>query len=217
VDRAAIDAAVAYEDARAREAVLGAPKALRDLYLGTMLGSVSHELSLMRALGLPLPRRFDFGRAFPFDLDAPGDDPASLHGVAGLGDGELLEVSWNYLPRYPDYAEEIAVFGQDGRIRLSMPGPYLPAHRAELSVQLSDGEIRRDTVSRAGHTTAFVRELAAFADSVADGRPVLSDVAGAAADTAALQAFTAAVGRDLGLDVLTEDAGTEDAGTGSVD
>ena len=205
VDPSAIDAALAYEDARATEAVPGAPKALRDLYLGTMLGSVSHELSLMRALGLPLPRRFDFARAWPFDLDAPGDDPASLHGVADLGDGSLLELGWNYLPRYPDYAEEVAVFGPDGRIRLAMPGPYLAAHRAELSVQLAAGELRRDTAYRAGHTTAFVRELAAFADSVADGRPVLSTVAGAIADTVALQAFTAAIGRDLGLHVRTEE------------
>ncbi len=206
VEPSAFASALAYEDDRAMEAVPGAPKALRDIYLGTMLGSVSHELSLMRALGLPLPRRFDFGRAWPFDVDAPGDDPASLHGVADLGDGSLLEIGWNYLPHYPDYAEEIAVFGPDGRIRLAMPGPYLAAHRAELSVQLFDDEIRRDTVSRAGHTTAFVRELEAFADSIVDGSPVLSDTAGAAADTAALQAFTAAIGRDLGLDVGTETA-----------
>jgi predicted dehydrogenase len=207
VDRAAIDAALAYEDARAAEAVPGAPRALRDIYLGTMLGSVSHELSLMRALGLPLPGRFAFGRAFPFDPEAPGDDPASLHGVADLGDGSLLELSWDFLPHFPDYAEELAVFGPNGRIRIAMPGPYLPAHRAALQVELFDGEVRTDTTYRGGHTTAFVRELAAFADSVANGAPVLSGPAGAAADTAALQRFTAAIGRDLGLDVRTEAEG----------
>jgi predicted dehydrogenase len=207
MDPAVLAAARAYEDARATEAVPGAPKALRDLYLGTMLGSVSHELSLMRALGLPLPRRFDFARAWPFDPGASADRPASLHGVADLGDGSLLELTWAWLPDFPDYAEEIAVFGPAGRIRLSMPGPYLPAHRAELRVELADGEIRRDTTYRASHTTAFVRELGAFAHSVADGAPVFSGAAGAAADTAALQELAAAVGRDLGLDVRTESAG----------
>ena len=204
VDRAVIDAALSYEDLCAQEAVPGAPKALRDLYLGTMLGSVSHELSLMRALGLPLPARFDFARAFPFDPEGPGEDPASLHGVADLGDGSLLEISWNFLPHYPDYAEEVAIFGPDGRIRIAMPGPYLPAHRAALQVELLDGEIRTEATYRGSHTTAFVRELAAFADAVQHGAPVLSTAAGAAADTAALQAFTAAIGRDMGLDVGTE-------------
>ncbi len=206
VDRAAIDAAAACEDARAAEALPGAPEGLRAIYLGALLGSVCHELSLMRALGLPLPGRFDFGRAWPFDPAAPAGEPPSLHGVADLRDGSLLELTWAWLPQFPDYAEEVAVFGAAGRIRLSMPGPYLPAHRAELRVELLDGEVRRDTTYRASHTTAFVRELAAFADSVADGRPVLSTAAGAAADTASLQSFAAAIGRDLGLDVGTEGA-----------
>ena len=204
VDRAAIDRALAYADARAAEALPGAPEGLRALYLGTLLGSVCHELSLMRALAIPLPVRFDFGRAWPFDPAAPTGEPPSLHGVADLPDGSLLELTWAWLPHFPDYAEEVAVFGAAGRVRLAMPGPYLPAHRAEIRVELFDGEIRRDTTYRAGHTTAFVRELAAFADSVADGRPVLSTAAGAAADTAALQSFAAAIGRDFGLDVGTE-------------
>jgi predicted dehydrogenase len=204
VDVSVVEADAAYEAARAEEALPGSTRPLRSLYLRTMIGSVCHELSLMRALGLPLPTHFAFGRAWPFDRDAPLAGPSSLHGVADLGDGSVLELTWTWLPAFPDYAEELAVFGPAGRIRLSMPGPYLPAHRAQLSVELFDGEIRRDTTYRAGHTTAFVRELAAFAESVVHGAPVLSGTAGAIADTVALQAFTAAIGRDLGLDVRTE-------------
>ncbi|MEI8334151.1 MAG: Gfo/Idh/MocA family oxidoreductase [Chloroflexota bacterium] len=204
VDHSVIAADAAYEAARADEALPGATGPLRSLYLRTMLGSVCHELSLMRALAIPLPRRFAFGRAWPFDRDVMLEDPSSIHGVADLGDGSLLELTWAWLPGFPDYAEELAVFGPAGRIRLAMPGPYLPAHRARLQVELFDGEVRRDTTYRAGYTTAFVRELEAFADSVADGAPVLSGAAGAAADIAVLQELTAAIGRDLGVDVGTE-------------
>ena len=177
VDPAAIEADTAYALERTGEALGDAPLALRQLYWGSLLGSVCHELSLLRALGIALPERFEAARAWPFRLDAPATEPPCLHGVADLGDESVLQLSWAWLPHYPDYAEEVAVFGTQGRLRLEMPGPYLPAHRASLHLERVSNGIRAATTYRAGYTTGFVRELEAFAASVMEGAPVLSTAA----------------------------------------
>lgn len=204
VDAAAIAAADTYELERTAEALGDAPLGIRELYRLPLLGSVCHELSLLRALGIPLPASFEAARAWPFEPSSRPDAPPSIHAVADLGDGSILELTWAWLPDYPDYVEEVAVFGTAGRLRLDMPGPYLPAHRATLSVDLFEGERRDTTTSRASHVTAFVRELEAFADSIERGAPVLSDAAGSAADLACLQQLAVAVGRGLGVDIHPE-------------
>lgn len=204
VDRAVLEADSAYALDRAGEALGDAPLALRRLYLSPLLASVSHEMALLRAMGITLPARFEAARAWPFSLDAPFAEPPSLHGVADLGDGSALELSWAWLPNYPDYSEEVAVFGTEGRLRLEMPGPYLPAHRATLSVDRVSNGTRASTTYRMGHMTGFVKELEAFAASVMEGAPVLSTAIGAAADLACLQQFAAAVAVGSGIAIETE-------------
>lgn len=204
VDLAVLEADSAYALERTGEALGNAPLALRQLYLHSLLASVSHELALLRALGISLPARFEAARAWPFHLDMPATEPPCLHGVADLGDGSELQLSWAWLPDYPDYAEEVAVFGTHGRLRLEMPGPYLPAHRAALHLERASNGIRASTTYQAGHTTGFVRELVAFAASVVEGAPVLSTAAGAAADLACLQQFVAAVAAGNGIAIETE-------------
>jgi predicted dehydrogenase len=206
VDLAAIEADSAYAFERTGEALGNAPLALRQLYWDTLLASVSHELALLRALGIALPERFEAARAWPFRPDVPATEPPCLYGVADLGDGSVLQLSWAWLPHYPDYAEEVAVFGTQGRFRLEMPGPYLPAHRASLSVESVSNGIRASTTYRAGHTTGFVRELEAFAASVLEGASVLSTAAGAAADLVCMQQFIAAVAAGSGIAIETEAA-----------
>ncbi len=204
VDRATVAADEAYEVARVTEALGDVPAGIRDLYRGPLLGSICHELSLMRAVGLRVPRRFENARAWPLDPSGGHADLPSVNGVADLGDGSILDLNWTYLPDYPDYFEEIAVFGTHGRMRMEMPGPYLPAHRATLHVERFEGAERRSTAYRSSHVTAFVRELEAFAAAVEDGAPVLSTAAGAAEDVACLQGLAAAVARGLGMDIETE-------------
>jgi predicted dehydrogenase len=203
-DRGAIAAGDAYELDRTAEALGGAPLGLRELYRGPLLGSICHELSLMRAVGLPLPERFESARAWPLDPASGPAAPPSVHAVGDLGDGSILDLTWTWLPDYPDYFEELGVFGTTGRLRMEMPGPYLPGHRAALRVDRVEGDERRSTTYRSSHVTAFVRELEAFAASVDRGEPVLSTAAGAARDIACLQQLVAAIGQGFGIAVDTE-------------
>lgn len=196
-DPALIAAAERYAANGLARALGDAPAGLAGLYTDVLLGSVVHELSVLRALGFRLPAAFDYAdartAAGPLSPDEPAAEPPCLLAVADLGGGTQLQLAWNWVPDYPEYTEEVTIFGAAGRLHLLMPGPYLPAHRAALRVETADGEIRRAATYRAGYRTGFVAELAAFADSIGSGAPARADAAGAGEDTRCLQALLTAV------------------------
>jgi predicted dehydrogenase len=188
-----------YAATRTAEAIGGdAPAGLAQLYNDVLLGSVIHEFSLLRALHVALPTTFDFVDSRPLAVDEVGTAPPCLVAVADLGHGAQLQLAWNWVPDYPEYTEEVDVFGPQGRLKLSMPGPYLPAHRARMRVEQLSGAERVSSSYRSGHTTGFVRELQAFAQSVTAGRPVLSDAAGAREDLRCAQALVGALASRFG-------------------
>jgi predicted dehydrogenase len=195
-----IAAADRYAAARTAEALgATAPAGLAALYNNVLLGSVVHELSLLRGLGFAPPTSYRYADARPLAVEQPAASAPCLLAVGDLGEGVELQLAWNWLPDYPEYTEELAVFGEAGRLYLDMPGPYLPAHRARLRVERASGDERAATTYHSSYITAFVHELAAFADSVQHGAPVLSDAAGAEIDTRSLQAMTAAIAGGAGI------------------
>ena len=205
-DPGAVAAGRAYTDARNDEAMGDSALGVRLLYSDVLLGSVIHELALLRALGLGLPASWDFVSVDPPLGEARASEPPRIMAVGQLPGGAQLQLSWNWVPDFPEYDEEVKVIGSAGRITLQMPGPYLADHRAELTVEsVADGVRHRDVVT-SGFTTAFVRELEAFAASVRDGAPVACDAQGALDDVAALQALAATAGRAAGLRIGGEAA-----------
>ena len=199
VDRGLLDRSLAYSAARLQDALGRSPEGLKSLYENVLLGSVVHELSVLRGLGVGLPSGFDLVSVDPpVTLDAPPGPPRIL-AVGPLPSGGQLQLSWNWVPDYPEYTEEVAVFGSAGRLYLDFPGPYLADSRSRLRVQTADGGLRKDSVSFANHTTAFVHELESFAENVRHGRHPLSDASGAAQDIACLQALLATAGAQHGL------------------
>ena len=205
-DPGAVAAGRAYTDARNDEAMGDSALGVRLLYSDVLLGSVIHELALLRALGLGLPESWDFVSVDPPLGEARAPEPPRIMAIGQLPGGAQLQLSWNWVPDFPEYDEEVKMIGSAGRITLQMPGPYLADHRAELTVEsVSDGVRHRDVVT-SGYTTAFVRELEAFAASVRDGAPVACDARGALDDVAALQALAATAGRATGLRIGGEAA-----------
>ena len=196
----------AYTDRRNDEAMGDSTLGVRLLYSDVLLGSVIHELALLRALGLGLPESWDFVSVDPPLGDSRAPEPPRILAVGQLPGGAQLQLSWNWVPDYPEYDEEVKVIGSAGRVTLSMPGPYLAHHRAHLTVEsMSEGVRHHDSVS-SGFTTAFVRELEAFAASVRDGAAVRCDAQGALDDVACLQRMAARAGRQAGLHVGGEAA-----------
>ncbi|MFM9135274.1 MAG: Gfo/Idh/MocA family protein [bacterium] len=205
-DPDAVAAGRAYTDARNDEAMGDSALGVRLLYSDVLLGSVIHELALLRALGLGLPESWDFVSVDPPLGEARAPEPPRIMAVGQLPGGAQLQLSWNWVPDFPEYDEEVKVIGSAGRITLQMPGPYLADHRAEFTIEsVSDGVRHRDVVT-SGYTTAFVRELEAFAASVRHGAPVECDAQGALDDVAALQSLAVTAGRAAGLRVGGEAA-----------
>jgi predicted dehydrogenase len=183
------------------------------LYRDVLVGSISHELSVLRALGIGLPATFRSAHGWRAITPDPGDpvDLPSVTAVADLDGGALLQLDWLWLPRYPRYQERISIIGTAGEVTLDIPEPYGPNVEAKLRVDLPDGGDTTATVRRAVHDSGFLAELRAFHDSVTAGAPVRSDAEGARQDTACLQALAAAIARDQGMTVGGEAAHGEAA------
>jgi predicted dehydrogenase len=194
----------AYSDARLDEALGATAPGLRRLYEDVLLGSVIHEMALLRALGVGLPESFDFVSVDPSPALDKAPEPPRILAVGALPGGAQLQLSWNWLPDYPEYTEEVVVLGSAGRLTLGMPAPFLAAHRAHLTVQSAHGALRSVTSQFEGHETGFLRELRAFADSIQGGDPVLSDVDGAIDDIRALQALLGSAASREGLAIAGE-------------
>lgn len=192
---------MAYEEEQSRRALPGASDALLSYYRNVLNGSVVHELSLLRALGLELPTEWT-AEAYP-SLEA--SHPANLLATAAVGDVRYV-LNWNWLPEYPDYDEELKVFAANGRLEYHLAKPYLLEERSRLFVQRNEGLERRETTYTEGYETGFLRQLDAFARSIRDGAPVFSDFAGARRDVASLQALAQAIGAARGETVGVEAA-----------
>lgn len=159
-------------------------------YRTVLLASVSHELSVLRALFGLAPIELLHAQVGAATRAAmlsghPLPAPPQLQVAGTLGNSQLA-LSWNWLPDYPEYTEEIALFGQRGRMYLTFPGPYLRDHRAALRIDMLTGADRSEQVLRSDHLTSFMHELLAFHRAIVDGEPVRSDAAGAAYDAEVL-------------------------------
>lgn len=205
-DAAVVGAGRDYTEARNDEAMGDSSLGVRQLYCDVLLGSVIHEMALLRSLGLGLPASWDFVSVNPPLTDARASEPPRILAIGQLPGGAQLQLSWNWVPDYPEYDEEVKVIGSAGRVTLSMPGPYLAHHRARMTVEFTADGLRHRDVVTSGFTTAFIRELEAFAASVRHGADVLCDGAGALEDLACLQRLAAQAGRQAGLHVGGEAA-----------
>ncbi|GAA4220291.1 putative dehydrogenase [Streptosporangium album] len=148
---------------------------VRSLYSGVVLGSLCHDLALLRAFSGP---------------------PATVEHTA-VWDGPSLEVSgalkegryglrWHYLPGHPAYRETVAVHHEDGTLELVFPSPYLLNAPTVLTSSSLDGTTEVRAVHR-DVPEAFERQLEAFHAFVTEGTPPLTGLAGGLADIVTAQ------------------------------
>lgn len=203
-DPTAVDQAHAREVADTRRAIGEVPDGTARLYRSVLAGSLIHELSILRALGFELPTAFSQAEVWPGPWS---DAPPSLLATAQLDAGAQLVLSWNWLPEYPEYREEVALFGRRGRLCIEMAPPYLLEERSTMRLERTSERQTQELVVRGGRDSAFVSQLERFAEAVRGDAPVWSTAAGAAQDLRCLQALVRALAERLGHSVGGEAAG----------
>ena len=188
----ALNAADAATLARALGAV---PEEIAHLYSGAILGSIVHELAVIRYLvGGPLT--VESADAWEHSVALDGRLPG----------GTRVSIRWHYLERYPAYREEVRVHDEAGTVALTFPAPYLLHAPTVLTVVDSDGEGEQRSESR-WTAEAFERQWLAFADFVRGGAAPRAGIAEGRADVVACQAAAALLATRKEVTVGGEAAG----------
>jgi predicted dehydrogenase len=183
-------AALRREDEAVVEQALGkAPGALGTLYTDVLLGSIVHDLAVIRYL-LGGPLTFEWGDAW--------SDSVALAGT--LPQGTRVSVRWHYLERYPAYREEVRIHDDDGTVALAFPAPYLLYAPTTLSVIDGDQDAQRGTRFRST-VEAFEREWLDFARFVHTGEPPRSGLAEGRADVTACQSAATVLAARNGIEL----------------
>lgn len=202
VPSAVLTALAADTEALRREA-LGddVPDVVRRLYTSVLLGSVVHDLALIRDFAGD-PVAIDHADAW---TDGPWPPSVAIDGR--LEGGGRLSIRWHYLTGYPVYRELLRLVFDDATIELEFPSPYLLHAPTALRVVELDGTARRDT-SFGSYAEAFEEELLAFHRLVTDGAPPLASVAQGRADIVTCQRIAARLAEAAGGSVGGEAAVT---------
>lgn len=142
---------------RSTETAIGpdAPREFGDLYANVILGSLIHDISLIRCL---------FGSIRDVEtakLWATEDAPGSIEISGTLSDAARVHLHWHYMEDYPRYRETVTVHHTTGSLELEFTVPYLLNAPTELRVVSRDGDGESVEVIREV-TEAFETELVAF-------------------------------------------------------
>jgi myo-inositol 2-dehydrogenase/D-chiro-inositol 1-dehydrogenase len=202
---AAVLAALRAESDRLVEVAIGpaAAASFGPLYANLLLGSMVHELSVIRAVtGEPGPLAVDHVDVWP-----EGAWPPSASIAARLPSGVRVRIGWHFLDRYPAYREDVRFHHAGGSIELTFPAPYRLNAPTTLAVATGGSETRRrmlfDSVDE-----AFERELAAFARLVRDGAAARTGVADGRTDLVTCQRIAAAWAAQRRVEIGGEAGGT---------
>lgn len=188
VDQTEIQSAVSYEIEQTSLSFPNVSPEFSAYYRNVIHGSLIHETSMLRGLGFELPTEWT-AEVFP---KLEGTTPSSLLAVGVSGDTRFV-LSWNWLPEYPEYDEELKILASNGRVEYHLAKPYVLEERSRLLVQLHDKQERQDTNYSEINETGFLRQLLAFKDSIINGTPVLANLSGVKEDILALEAIANAI------------------------
>jgi predicted dehydrogenase len=189
-------------DALVRQAIGPAADELGRLYGNILLGSIVHELSVIRAVA------GDAGQVVAIDrVDVWPDDafPGSVALAGRLKDGTRLTIGWHFLEDYPAYREDVRFHHVGGSVELTFPSPYRLHHPTRLTVSTGGDETRRGVVFDSIEE-AFETELLAFRDLIRDSGLPRTGIADGLADIVACQRAIARLAAQRGIEIGGEAA-----------
>ena len=170
-------------DELARAAIGEASPAIRRLYTDILLGSLVHDLAVVRSVAGSDPSAIDDADVWPAEAWPPSV------AVAGRLAGETrLAIRWHFLPDYPAYREEVRFHWSAGTVELVFPSPYLLHAPTRLTVVGPLGNARREERIESV-TEAFDEQLLAFHRLVTAGEPPAAGIPEGRADVVTCQAI----------------------------
>lgn len=169
------------------------------LYTDILLGSVVHELALVRAFAGD-PTAVDGAWVWP-----AGAWPPSFEMSGVLPSDGRVSIRWHYLPDYAAYRELIRVVYEQVTIELEFPSPYLMHRPTVLRITSPDGDGRNDEVWTS-IDEAFETELVAFHAMVVSGAAPAAGAIEGRADIVTCQRAIAALARSRGVTIGGEAA-----------
>ena len=171
---------------------------LERLYTEVLLGSVVHDLAVVRMLAGD-PERVEFADAWP---DGTWESVAVEAVCPG---GVRFSLRWHYLDRYPGYREEVRVHHDRGTVGLTFPSPFLLNAPTVLTVTDRDGDSERVRTHRST-VEAFEEELLAFHRLVTEGAPTAAGIAEGRADIVTCQRIVRRLAAGRGIELAGEAA-----------
>jgi predicted dehydrogenase len=154
------------DDARLAAALPDGDDETRYCYRWMLLDNLVHELNMLRgALGEPT-------RVFQARLSRTVCDISLAFGSTEV------HISWVDLPGMAHYRQELAFYGLDRRVTLTLPSPYLRNMPSRLTIEggVEGTPHSWRTVETVSYEEAFKRELLELEASIREKRPPLTDV-----------------------------------------
>lgn len=93
-------------------------------------------------------------------------DGFSIQTLLQYPDQVRCSIDWHFLSHLKDYREEYAFYGNQNRVILQFPSPYLKNAPSPVTVQGGEGELAWEKKVIVSYDEAFRNELLAFYDSV---------------------------------------------------
>ncbi len=182
---------------RLRNLAAGPSGDVARLYSDIVLGSIVHDLALIRAFASD-PIGIDLVDTWP-----AGRWPPSVAIAGRLENEGRFAVRWHFLPDYAAYREAVRVVYEAATIELEFPSPYLLHAPTQLRITELEGDARRDR-RYVSVVEAFEEELLAFHGLVTTGRQPLAGLREGRADIVTSQLIAARFAAQLGLPIKGE-------------
>lgn len=174
---------------------------LGGVYSGVLLGSLIHDLAVLRPL-VGDPQNLTWARVWPDGWD---QERLSVGVDSDLAGGGQLSMRWHYIADYPAYDETVRIHTETATYTLNFPAPYLLHAPTVLTITNADGRQinSRHSIS---HVEAFEAQLEDFHTTVAGEHEPVIGIDEARADVITCQRIASALAANLGLTVGGEAA-----------
>jgi predicted dehydrogenase len=195
VDEAVLADLLAADGELLRRALGDVPSGLGRLYGNVILGSIVHDLAVIRYLA-----------GGPLELEYADAWETSVALAGTLGGGTRVSIRWHYLEGYPAYREEVRVHDEQGSVSVTFPAPYL-LHAPTVLRVVGDGGNGSEEISETRSTVeAFERQWLAFAAFVREDATPRAGIAEGRQDIVACQRAAALLAARQGVAVGGEAA-----------